>query len=176
MDIQHQVVAGPVDLVIDVVGGRYRIATQSLNEILVDARQTHNKSLVPRLDVNCNAARLVKHPLLRWFTTARGVDATVLVPEGSSINVKMYNGLVAITGHYRTIDVRLRNGEVVVSGPGFALDQNGLVKITSGNLRCINLSEAGFEMPLIPTKIKSIDHPSGSSLRVEVYLGELDFS
>ena len=168
MELQHQAVSGPVKLLIDVPSGRYRIATQTLNEILIDARQTHNKSLVPKLEKHDGSFRLFRQPMLRWFTTSRGVDATVLVPEGSSLQIKLYSGAVHVSGYYRNVNVHLRTGEAVLNGPAFGITENGLVKILNGNLRCIGLSDAGFEMPLFENKIQRLHHTNGKSLRVEL--------
>jgi len=176
MELQHQAVSGPVRLYIDVPAGYFRIATQSLNEVLVDARQTHNKSLVPKLEAHAGGLRLFRQPMVRWFTTSRGVNATVLIPEGSSLQIKLYSGSLSLTGEYGSLDIRLRSGDATLNGPAFSITENGLVKILSGNLRCVNLTEAGFEVPLLGNNIKEIAHTNGPSLRVELGLGELDFS
>lgn len=175
MSLQHQAVDGPVHFILDVLGGNYRIATQSLNEVLIDGRKTHNKTLLPKMTIDGSDVKLLKHQLLPWFNTARGVEATVLVPDGSSVTIKMYSGNVKLSGKFEMINVNLRHGDVTLTD-GFMLHGNSLVKIASGNMNCSGLAENGFNMPWQSKKITSIDHENGASLRVELRLGELVFS
>jgi len=172
---QHPIKGNPV-VVLDVVGGRYRIATHSLPELLVDTRRTHNKSVLPKVEVSEDKIQIGKQPLMRWFTTKLGVEARIVVPEDLEITVRMFSGELVLNGRYRKINVRMRSGNVTLEGPYFECREIGEVKITTGNLRCHKLSEAGYGIPWTSDKVKYIENNDGVQIRIQLNMGELDFS
>ena len=176
MPLTRYPLIGNPEIVIDVIGGAYRIATHEQNELIVDTRKTKNKALLPKVDVTEQRVLISEQPLLRWFTTREGVQGKIIIPERSLLRVKMYSGSIELNGHYGRLQLALRQGKVTLLGPYFAFDDDSSVKITTGEMRCVHLEENGISMCWSENKVSHLQNTSGATLRLQLGLVELDFS
>ncbi len=160
----------------DVFSGRYAIQTHRQPEIIMDDEHTTNKSLLPKVDIDDNHVTIARQPLTQLFASQRSVDFKLMIPEHATLTVKLFAGDVAVSGVYKKLNVRVRSGNVMLDGPLFEYSEPSQVRVLSGSLICRGLTDAGYALPWLNDKVHYIENADGVPLRVQVYLGEVDFS
>lgn len=157
-------------LSLTVTSGHYHIKTQTTNELIIDARKTYNKLLLPSVCISENEVRLTQEPHSRLFKTQRGVEATIITPELFSIYVKQFSGELQLSGNFTGLSLHLRTGLIRLNGPGFAC-RGGTIKLFHGNLVCNNMAAIGYTY-----SNGLLTHTSGLYISTQLYLGSVDFT
>ncbi len=123
---------------IELLAAELIITTHSQKSVLLDYRKNVSEELLPQVECFKSHINICKQKLSEYVKYKSSFKLKVIVPENIIINCKLFSGSIQISGLYKRLVLKQKNGMIKLNAAYFETNEHSLVETNSGEINIEN--------------------------------------